>query len=148
MTETDKPSINPPLLLTSYILHQFSQHSTTHSATASSLDPSSSHSITTLYIDNFPSLNLCAISPLHDSFIPDTVMAALQISQSLEIRCPCINGVVGSHTNCGRLHRNGPISWSLQNLFTYPTLSSLFNILHPSNTPFMQTLQDFNSDPT
>ena len=48
----------------------------------------------------------------------------------------------------GRFHENGPISWSLQNLFTYPTLSSLFNILHPLNTPIMQTLQDFNLDLT
>ena len=33
-------------------------------------------------------------------------------------------------------------------LFTYPALVSLFNILHTSETPIMQTFQDLNSDPT
>ena len=75
-------------------------------------------------------------------------MAALQIRQSLEILYLCINDVVGSYTKWGCLHGNGPISWSFQNLFTHPTLSSLFNILHPSNTHIMQTLHNFNSDPT
>ena len=95
-----------------------------------------------------PSPNLFTISPLRRSVTPDIEMSSLQIPQSLEVLYLCINDIVGFYTNWGCLHRNGPISWSLQNLFTYPTLSSLFNILHPSNTPFMQTLQDFNSDPT
>ena len=75
-------------------------------------------------------------------------MAALKIHQSLKIICLCINDVIGSYTNWGILHGNGPISWSLQNLFTYPNISSLFNILHPSNTTTMQTLQDFDSEPS
>ena len=74
-------------------------------------------------------------------------MVALQIPQLFEIRCLCINDVVCSYSNWGRLHGNRPISWSLQTLFTYPTLSSLFNILHPSKTPIRQTLQYFISDP-
>ena len=83
-----------------------------------------------------------------NSVRPNTVMVILNTHQSLDIQCPCINDVISSYTNRGCLHGNGPISWSLQNLFTYPTLGSLFNIIHPSNTPIMKTLQDFNSDPT
>ena len=46
-----------------------------------------------------------------------------------------------------RLHGERQLSCSLQYLFTYSNLSSIFNILHPSNTPIMQTLQNFYSDP-
>ena len=52
------------------------------------------------------------------------------------------------YTNWGRLHASRPISWSLKNLFTSPTLRSLFHILYPSDTPIMQALKYFNSDPT
>ena len=96
----------------------------------------------------FPSPNLCTILLLYDSVTPNTMMAALQIPQSLEIRCLCINDVVDYYFNWGHLHGSRLILFSLQNLFTHPTLSSLFNILHPSNTPSMQTLQNFNSYPT
>ena len=95
-----------------------------------------------------PSPNFCAILRIYDYVTPNTVMTALLITQSLEIWCLCINEVVISYTKLGRLHGNVPISWSLQNLFTSCTLSSLFNIIHPSDTPIMQTLQDFISDPT
>ena len=81
-----------------------------------------------------PSPNLCAISPLHNSVAPDTAMSALQIPQSLKIRCLCINDNVGSYTNLWRLLGNRPVLWSLQYLFTYPTLSSLFHILSFKHT--------------
>ena len=109
--ETDNPSIDPPPLLTSDVLHRFYQYITTHSAIAYSLEPSSSPSITKIPIQMCPSPNLCAIYPLHGSITPDTAMYALQIHQSLKIQCLCINDVVGSYTNWGRLHGNGPISW-------------------------------------
>ena len=57
-----------------------------------------------------------------------------------------MNGIIGYYTNWGRLHGIGPISLSIQNLFTSPTLNSFLNILHPSDTHIMQTLQYFNSD--
>ena len=41
-------------------------------------------------------------------------MAALQIHWSLKILCLCINAIVGSYTNWGRLHGNSTISWSFQ----------------------------------
>ena len=75
-------------------------------------------------------------------------METLLIPQSLEIQYLCINDAVGYYTNWGRLNGNGRILWSLQDSFTSPTLISLFNIINPSDTPIMQTLQDFNSDPT
>ena len=115
ITETDNPPSNPPPFLTSDILHRFSKDSTTHSATASSLETSSSPSIKILPIHINPSSNLCTISPLYNSITPDTTMAALQIHWSLKILCLCINAIVGSYTNWGRLHGNRPISWSLQN---------------------------------
>ena len=148
ITETDNPSSNPPPFLTSDVIRRFSQDRTTHSSAASSLDPASLPFITTLTIHMSPSPNLSTILLLHNSVTPNAAMNAFQISQSLEIRCLCINDVVGSYTNWGRLHGNRTISWSLQNLFIYPTFSSLFNILHPSNTHIMQTLQDFNPYPT
>ena len=129
--ETDNPSSNPPSFLTSNILHHVSQDNTTHSSKASSLNPSSLPFITTLPIQMLPSTNHYKIYLLHDSVTQNIAMAALQIPQSLEFKCLCINDVIGSYTNWGHLHGNGPISWSLQNLFTYPTLSSLFNLLHP-----------------
>ena len=95
-----------------------------------------------------PSPNLCAISPLHDSVTPNTAVAALHIPQSLEIWCLWINDIVGYQTKWWGLHGNGPILWSLQTLFTSPALSSIFNILHPSDTPIIKTLQYFNSEPT
>ena len=131
ITETDNPFSKPPPLLTSYALQLFYQNRTTNSATSYSLDPSSSPSTTTLPIYIRPYPNLCKILPLHDAVIPNTAMTALQIHQSLEIQCLCINDVVCFYTNWGRLHGNGPVSWSLQNLFTSPTPSSIFNILHP-----------------
>ena len=97
-----------------------------------------------LPIQRRPSPTLCAILPLHDYVTLNTVVAALHIPQYLKIICLCINDVVGSYTNWWRLHGNGPISWSLKNLFTSPTLISLLNILYPSDTPIMQNLQYFN----
>ena len=85
ITETDNHSIDPPPLLTSYILHRFYRDITNHLATASSLDPSSYPYITTLPINMCPSPNLCSISPLHDFITPDTAMSALQTPQFLEI---------------------------------------------------------------
>ena len=61
ITETDNPSIDSPPFLISDIFHRFSQDRTNHSATASSLDPSSSPSITKLHIQMCPSSNLCTI---------------------------------------------------------------------------------------
>ena len=103
----------------------------TRSATDSSLDPSSFPSITTLPIQMRTSPNLCVVSPLRDSVTTNTVMASLQVFQSLEIGCLCINGFIHCYANWGRLHGNGKISWLLQNLFTSPILRSLFNIIHP-----------------
>ena len=93
-----------------------------------------------------PSPNFCAILRIYDYVTPNTVMTALLITQSIEIWCFCINEVVISYTKLGSLHGNVPISCSLQNLFTYPNLSLIFNVLHPLNTTIMQTLQDLNLD--
>ena len=85
VTETDNPSSDPPPFLTSDVLHRFSQDITTNSATAYSLDPSSSPSIKTLPIQVRPSPNLCAFSTLHYSVTPNTAMATLQTHQLLKI---------------------------------------------------------------
>ena len=95
ITETDNPSNNLPPFLTGNILHQFYQDSTTNSTIASPLDPSSQPYTKTIPIQMRPSHNLCAILPLHNYVTPDTAMDALHIPQSLEIRCLCINDVVG-----------------------------------------------------
>ena len=81
--ETDNSSRNPPPFLTSDFLHQFSQDSTTPSAIASSLDPSTPY-IKTLHIQMLPSPNICTISPLCNSITPNTAMATFHIPQSLE----------------------------------------------------------------
>ena len=99
ITETDNPYSNPPSFLTRNVLHLLYQDITTHSDTASSLEPSSSLYTTTLTIKMCPSPNLCVILPLHESVTPNTAVAALYIPQSLKIRCLCINEVVGSYTN-------------------------------------------------
>ena len=148
ITETDITIIDPTPFLTRDVLRRFSQDSITHSATASPLYPSSSPSITTFPVQMHPSPKLCAILPLLEFVTPNTAISASQIPQSLEIQFLYINDIVGSYTNWGRLHGNSTISWSLQNLFTFLTLSSIFNILRPSGTTIMQTLKYFNSDPT
>ena len=148
ITKNDKPSRNPTPLLISDALNWLYKDGTTNSVIASSLEPYSLNFIKKLPIQRRPSPTICAILPLHDSVTLNTVVAALHIPQYLKIICLCINDVVGSYTNWWRLHGNGPISWSLKNLFTSPTLISLLNILYSSDTPIMQTLQDFNSDLT
>ena len=85
ITETDNPSSNVPPILSSDVLHLFYQYITTNTATASSLEPSQSPSITTLPIQMLPYPNLCLILPLKRYVTPNTAMSALQTPQSLGV---------------------------------------------------------------
>ena len=93
-----------------------------------------------------PSPNICAISPIHDSVTPNTVMSALQIPKFLKKNCLCINGAVGSYTNQGCFNSNGKISWSLKNIYLHLLPSNHFSIYftlqkHISYEPFKISIQ-------